>query len=156
MQFCTMVKLNFPDFRFSLKSKENKTFIFDIIRKKWMLLSPEEWVRQHCIHYLINFKDYPVGLIQVEKKLKVNRREKRYDLVGFNRDGSIALLVECKAPTVPITQKSFDQVAQYNFVLNSDFLMITNGLHHFYCQMDFREKKYLFLKDLPSFNAVMK
>ena len=121
-----------------------------------MLLSPEEWVRQHCIHYLINFKDYPVGLIQVEKKLKVNRREKRYDLVGFNRDGSIALLVECKAPTVPITQKSFDQVAQYNFVLNSDFLMITNGLHHFYCQMDFREKKYLFLKDLPSFNAVMK
>ena len=156
MQFCNMEKLNFPLYQFSLKSKENKTFIFDAVRKKWLVLTPEEWVRQHCIHFLINQKAYPLGLIQVEKKLKVNKREKRYDIVAFNPQGSIALLVECKAPSVPITQDSFDQIAQYNFALNSDYLMVTNGLEHYFCQMDFEQKKYIFLKDFPSFKSIMK
>lgn len=151
-----MEKLKFPEFNLLIKSKENKTFIFDSVRKKWLILSPEEWVRQHCIHYLIDYKGYPWGLIQVEKKLKVNKIEKRYDIIVFNREGAINLLVECKRPNVPITQKTFDQIAQYNLALNSDYLMLTNGLYHYYCQMDFEQKKYVFLKDLPSFKSNLK
>ena len=151
-----MEKLNFPAFNLLVKSKENKTFIFDSIRKKWLVLSPEEWVRQHCIHYLIDYKSYPLSLIQVEKKLKLNRIERRYDIIVFNKDGSINLLVECKRPNVPITQKTFDQIAQYNLTLSSDYLMITNGLNHYYCQMDFKQKKYIFFEDLPSFKSNLK
>ena len=156
MQFCDMEKLNFPVFSLHIKSRENKHFIFDLVRKKWLVLTPEEWVRQHCIHYLINEKGYPLGLIQVEKKLKVNKLEKRYDIVVFNKEGAINLLVECKRTNVPITQKTFDQIAQYNFTLNSEYLMITNGLNHYYYQMDFKQKRYIFLKDLPLFKSLVK
>jgi len=156
MQFCYMEKLNFPAFNLLVKSKENKSFIFDSVRKKWLILSPEEWVRQHCIHYLIDYKSYPLSYIQVEKKLKLNRIERRYDIIVFNKDGSINLLVECKRPNVPITQKTFDQIAQYNLTLSSDYLMITNGLNHYYCQIDLVQKKYIFLKDLPSFKSNVK
>ena len=151
-----MEKLNFPTFNLLVKSKENKTFIFDSLRKKWLILSPEEWVRQNCIRYLIEFKGYPLGLIQVEKKLKVNKIEKRYDIIVYNREGAINLLVECKRPSVPITQKTFDQIAQYNLSLNSNYLMITNGVYHYYYQMDFAQKKYIFLKDLPLFKSSVK
>ena len=151
-----MEKLNFPVFSLHIKSRENKHFIFDLVRKKWLVLTPEEWVRQHCIHYLINEKGYPLGLIQVEKKLKVNKLEKRYDIVVFNKEGAINLLVECKRTNVPITQKTFDQIAQYNLTLNSKYLMITNGLDHYYCQMDFKQKRYIFLKDLPLFKSLVK
>ena len=151
-----MEKLNFPVFSLHIKSRENKHFIFDLVRKKWLVLTPEEWVRQHCIHYLINEKGYPLGLIQVEKKLKVNKLEKRYDIVVFNKEGAINLLVECKRTNVPITQKTFDQIAQYNLTLNSEYLMITNGLDHYYCQMDFKQKRYIFLKDLPLFKSLVK
>ena len=153
MQFCIMEKLNFPKFDFSFKSKENKTFIFDPIRKKWLVLNPEEWVRQHCIQFLLKTKNVPLGFIQVEKKLNVNNTEKRYDLVVFKPDHSIDLLVECKSPKVKITQKTFDQIARYNLVLKSDYLMLTNGLNHFFCKMDFEKRKYLFLPDLPNYNS---
>ncbi|MEK9517037.1 MAG: type I restriction enzyme HsdR N-terminal domain-containing protein [Flavobacteriaceae bacterium] len=148
-----MEKLNFHDFDFSFKSKENKTYIFDPIRKKWLVLNPEEWVRQHCIQFLLKTKNVPLGFIQVEKKLNVNNTEKRYDLVVFKPDHSIDLLVECKSPKVKITQKTFDQIAQYNLVLKSDYLMLTNGLNHFFCKMDFEKRKYLFLPDLPNYNS---
>lgn len=146
-----MEKLNFPMFNLPTKSKENKNFIFDSIRKKWLILTPEEWVRQHCVQYLINNKGYPIGLIQVEKKLKVNQREKRYDIVCFNQEGKINLLVECKRPDVKITQRTFDQISQYNYALKSDLIMITNGLEHYYCKMNFEDKKYVFLDKLPPF-----
>ena len=148
-----MEKLNFHDFDFSFKSKENKTYIFDPIRKKWLVLNPEEWVRQNCIQFLLKTKNVPLGFIQVEKKLNVNNTEKRYDLVVFKPDHSIDLLVECKSPKVKITQKTFDQIAQYNLVLKSDYLMLTNGLNHFFCKMDFEKRKYLFLPDLPNYNS---
>lgn len=148
-----MEKLNFHDFDFSFKSKENKTYIFDPIRKKWLVLNPEEWVRQHCIQFLLKTKNVPLGFIQVEKKLNVNHTEKRYDLVVFKPDHSIDLLVECKSPKVKITQKTFDQIARYNLVLKSDYLMLTNGLNHFFCKMDFEKRKYLFLPDLPNYNS---
>ena len=148
-----MEKLNFPEFDFSFKSKENKSYIFDPIRKKWLVLTPEEWVRQHCIQFLLKIKNVPLGFIQIEKKLSLNNTQKRYDLVVFKPDQSISVLIECKAPTVKLTQKTFDQIARYNSVLKSDHLMLTNGLIHFFCKMDFKKGQYLFLDDLPEYNS---
>lgn len=147
-----MTKLNFSSYSFRFKNSENKTYIFDIIRKKFLLLTPEEWVRQHVLNYLIEDLKYPKSLINVEKLVNVNGLKKRYDIVVFNTDGSFFLLVECKAPEVQITQGTFDQIAQYNFVLKAENLMITNGLNHYFCQMDFENEKYVFLKELPEFS----
>jgi len=123
--------------------------IFDSIRKKFILLTPEEWVRQHVIEFLLNEKKYSKSLINVEKVVKVNGMNKRYDVIVFNSDGSIFLLIECKAPEVKIDQKTFDQIARYNLILNAQYLMVTNGLNHYFCEMDFENEKYTFLKELP-------
>ena len=146
-----MQQLNFPSYKFRFKNNENKLSIFDEIRKKFILLTPEEWVRQHCIHFFTQEKNYPKSLINVEKELFINGRKKRYDSVIFHSDGSINILIECKAPHISITQKTFDQIAQYNLELNADYLMVTNGLQHYYCQMDFDNKRYIFLADLPDY-----
>ena len=149
-----MLELNFPAFNYQLKNNENKTSIFDVIRKKYVILQPEEWVRQHCVHYLISEKKYPKSLMNVEKHIKINNLTKRYDIVIFNPNGEIFLVVECKAPNIKITQDTFDQIARYNLALNAQFLMVTNGLQHFYCQMDYQEKRYSFLKDIPNYNSI--
>src|SRR5690606_4565246 len=113
-----------PHYNFRFKNSENKIAVFDIIRKKFVVLTPEEWVRQHVVHYLINEKGYPMSLINVEKLLLLNGMARRYDVVVFNPDGSIQLLVECKAPVVPISQQTFDQIARYNMILQSTTLMV--------------------------------
>ncbi|MBQ4821946.1 type I restriction enzyme HsdR N-terminal domain-containing protein [Aquimarina sp. MMG016] len=146
-----MQKLNFPAYQFRFKSSENKVSIFDQIRKKFIILTPEEWVRQHTVQYLIEEKKYPKSLINVEKLIKVNDTNKRYDIIIFNPDGSIFLIVECKSNTVKITQETFDQIARYNLELQSEYLMITNGMNHYYCQMNYDEKRYSFLKDIPNY-----
>ena len=146
-----MQALNFPKFTFRFKNSENKVSIFDAIRKKFVILQPEEWVRQHCVQYLIEVKGYPKSLINVEKELKINDLKKRYDIVIFNTDGSIHLIVECKAPKIKIKQDTFDQVARYNLALNATYLMVTNGLNHYYCVMDFVAKKYEFLGYIPDY-----
>ncbi len=146
-----MQKLNFPSFSFRFKNSENKLSIFDEIRKKFIILTPEEWVRQHVVWFLISEKKYSKNYINIEKSITINKRKKRYDIVVYKPDGSIFLLVECKAPDVVITQETFDQIARYNLVLKADYLMITNGLEHFFCQIDFIEKKYTFLQELPNF-----
>jgi len=145
-------QLNFPTYPFRIKNSENKLSIFDDIRKKFIVLTPEEWVRQHCVLYLMTEKKYPKSLINVEKELLINGRKKRYDIVVFNTDGSIHILIECKAPKINITQKTFDQIAQYNLKLNADLLMVTNGLNHYYCQMDYDNERYQFLKDIPEYS----
>ena len=146
-----MQKLNFPQFEYRFKSTENKVSIFDVIRKKFIILQPEEWVRQHCVHYLINEKKYPKSLINVEKELNINGLKKRYDIVIFNPDGSILLIVECKSHDITINQNTFDQIARYNLALNAEFLMVTNGLNHYYCQMDTEAERYQFLRDIPNY-----
>ena len=146
-----MQALNFPKFSFRFKNSENKVSIFDPIRKKFVILQPEEWVRQNCLQVLLQEKKYPKSLINVEKELRVNDLKKRYDIVVYNPDGSIHLIVECKAPSIPITQSTFDQIAQYNLTLNATYLMVTNGLNHYYCQMDFKSECYTFLKDIPDY-----
>lgn len=146
-----MQPLNFPNYTFRFKNSENKMSIFDEIRKKFIQLTPEEWVRQHVVQFLIEEKNYPKSYINVEKVVKVNGMSKRYDIVVFNPDGSIFLLIECKAPEINISQTTFDQIARYNMILNANFLMVTNGLNHYFCQMDFQKKTYHFLKELPHF-----
>ncbi|UUV21152.1 type I restriction enzyme HsdR N-terminal domain-containing protein [Paenimyroides aestuarii] len=144
-----MRDLNFPKFEFRFKINENKRFIFDEIRKKYVLLTPEEWVRQHVVRFLIDVKNYPKSYINVEKVVKINNMNKRYDVVVFAPNGSIFLLVECKEPNVKINQTVFDQIARYNLSLNAAFLMVTNGLNHYYCKLDYKNSKYQFLADLP-------
>ena len=146
-------KLNFPEFSFRFKNSENKVSIFDCIRKKFVILQPEEWVRQHCVLYLMEVKKYPISLINVEKELTINDLKKRYDIVIFNPNGTIHLIVECKAPKININQTTFDQIARYNTALNATYLMVTNGLNHYYCQMDFENERYQFLKDIPEYSA---
>ncbi len=148
-----MQSLNFPDYTFRFKSNENKPLIFDEIRKKFVVLTPEEWVRQHTLHFLITEKKYPASHINVEKQIKLHDTIKRYDIVVYNNDGSIHLIVECKAPKIKIDQQVFDQIARYNFVLNADYLMVTNGLEHYFCQMDFKAEEYIFLEELPEKNS---
>nr|WP_314834508.1 type I restriction enzyme HsdR N-terminal domain-containing protein [uncultured Flavobacterium sp.] len=148
-----MQKLNFPFYTFRFKNSENKVSIFDEIRKKFIILTPEEWVRQHVVQFLLEEKKYPKSLINVEKVLKINGLRKRYDVVVFNSDGSIFILIECKAPEIKISQATFDQIARYNMTMNSEFLMVTNGLNHYFCQMDFENEKYTFLENLPNYNC---
>ena len=147
-----MQVLNFPAYDFRFKNTENKVYIFDVVRKKFVVLQPEEWVRQHVVHYLIFEKNYPLSLINVEKQLQVNNLKRRYDVVVFQPNGSIRILIECKAPEISITQVTFDQIAQYNMQLQSDYLMVTNGLQHFYCEIDHRQEKYTFLEHIPDFS----
>jgi hypothetical protein len=146
-----MQKLNFKDYTFRFKNSENKVAIFDDIRKKFILLTPEEWVRQHVVRYLVEDKKFPRSHVNVEKIIKINGLIKRYDVVVFKPDGSIFLLVECKAPAVQISQQVFDQIARYNMSLNAVHMMVTNGLNHYFCQMDHEQEKYLFLPDLPEY-----
>lgn len=146
-----MQRLSFPTYEFRFKNSKNKVHIFDEIRKKFILLQPEEWVRQHVIKYLMIEKKYPKSLINVEKELMVNGLRKRYDVVVYNSNGGIELIVECKAPTIIITQITFDQIARYNLAMQGNFLMLTNGLNHYYCKMDYEKEKYIFLKEIPPY-----
>lgn len=143
--------MNFPVYSFRFKNSENKVSIFDEIRKKFILLTPEEWVRQHVVQFLLQDKKYSKSYINVEKLIKINDLSKRYDVVVFQPNGEIFLLIECKAPEVPISQQTFDQIARYNLVLKAKYLMVTNGLNHYFCQMDFENEKYVFLKELPEY-----
>lgn len=147
-----MQALNFSAYDFRFKSSENKVHIFDVIRKKFVVLQPEEWVRQHAVHYLLWDKKYPKSHINVEKQLTLNTLKKRYDIVVFNPDGSIEILVECKAPGTKISQTVFDQIARYNMQLRAKFLMVTNGMEHYYCKMDLEQEKYTFLEHIPDFS----
>ncbi|CAM1348375.1 Restriction endonuclease subunit R (fragment) [Tenacibaculum halocynthiae] len=117
-----------------------------------MVLTPEEWVRQHFVKFLINEKKYPTTLIAIEKQLTINNLKKRTDIVIFSPNGTPNIIVECKAPKVKITQATFDQIARYNLKLNAQFLIVTNGLEHFYCMLDTENERYIFLKDIPSYN----
>ncbi len=144
-----MQKLNFPAYSFRYKNKENKPYIFDIVRKDYYLLTPEEWVRQHVIHYLIKEKNYSPLLISVEKQLDINGLKRRFDIVVFDKKLKPYLLIECKAPQIPIDQKTFDQANRYNWLLKAPYLLLTNGLKHYICEIDFDENKYKFLTEIP-------
>lgn len=146
-----MQKLNFPQYSFRFKNNQNKVAVFDDSRKKFVILTPEEWVRQNCVKFLQTEKNYPLSLINVEKQFKIAGLTKRYDIVVFEPDGNIQVIVECKAPSVKITQETFDQIARYNLTLKANFLMVTNGIEHYFCKMDYENENYIFLKEIPEY-----
>jgi type I site-specific restriction endonuclease len=144
-----MYKLNLPQFEYKLKKEEGKVWIFDGIRKKFIVLTPEEWVRQHFIHYLTQEKKYPRALIKVEGGLIYNQLQKRTDIVVFNRDGAPWMIVECKSPTIPVSPLTLSQASVYNSTLKAEFLTVTNGLTHYCARIDWLERSSTLLDDTP-------
>jgi len=147
-------KLSLPAYDFRYIERENRKFIFDIIRKKYVLLTPEEWVRQNFIRYLLEEKGYIQSLVRVEMFFKLNKLAKRADIALFDRNGQPKVLVECKSPKVAISQAVFEQVARYNLSFKVDFLIVTNGMQHFCCKMDYEKKSYDFVNEIPFFEMI--
>jgi hypothetical protein len=143
--------LNLPPYPFKIIDQDGQLSLFDEIRKKNIIITPEEWVRQHFVQYLIKEKNYPKSLIKLEGGHKLYGKQKRSDIIAFNSIGDKVLLVECKAPSVTIDQKVFDQVAHYNIVHKIALLAVTNGLQHFYCRINFEQKNYQFIEELPNY-----
>ena len=148
------MQLNLPVYNFRTTQKEGRTFIFDALRRRWVKLTPEEWVRQHLVRYLIEEKGFPASLIAVERSLRFNQQDFRADVVVFSTEGKPLLVVECKAPEVKITQKVFDQIVRYNFEFQVDFLIVTNGMAHFCCKIDKSNLTYEFLREIPDYKEI--
>ena len=150
-----MHKLNLPDFTPRMREeKSGKQEIFDPVRKKFVRLTPEEWVRQNFLNFMVSYLGFPASLIVVEAELTYNQLKKRFDILACLTDGTPCLVVECKASAVEVTQAVFDQVAMYNMTLLVDYLVVTNGLTHYACRIDHDKRTYTFLKDIPTFDLI--
>lgn len=149
-----MELLNLPDYSHRLRLSPSKDKIFDSIRKKYVALTPEEWVRQNFIAFLTQELHYPPGLLALEYPLSLNGLSKRCDLVVFNSMGESRMILEFKASSVKIDQKVFDQIALYNLKLKVDYLIVSNGLSHFCCRMDYLKNSYQFLEEIPVFEVI--
>ncbi|HEY2580581.1 MAG TPA: type I restriction enzyme HsdR N-terminal domain-containing protein [Mucilaginibacter sp.] len=149
-----LLPLQLPPYPFKITDQNGQLVLFDMIRKKDIILTPEEWVRQHFVQYLINQKHYPKSLIKLEGGHKLNGLAKRSDIVVYNSAGNKILLVECKAPSVTIDQKTFEQVARYNLTHKVNLLAVSNGLQHYYCRIDFENKGYQFIEELPDYREL--
>jgi len=148
-----MQELNLPKYNFRLKEENKIIYIFDQFRKKYLVLTPEEWVRQNFIRFLVEEKKYPVSLISIEVGLKYNTLQKRADVLIYNTLGQPYLMIECKAPGVKISQETFHQIAIYNMSFRVSYLVVTNGLDHFCCSMDYTTNTYHFLREVPEFGS---
>ena len=146
-----MKALSFPKYNFKIKDEDNKTLIFDEFRKKWIVLTPEENVRQHLCRYLNKELDYPKGLISIEKQITVNSLTKRFDIVVYNNDGKPSLLVECKAPNIKLDTETLNQVLRYNIALKCNIILFTNGIDIHCCKVNFNDATISFLKNIPNF-----
>ena len=151
-----MERLNLPTYSFNIKLIEQRKYIFDFIRKKFAILTPEEWVRQNFLRFLVEDKKYPASLIAVEMEFKLNNLSKRSDAVVHDKNGKPFLILEFKAPDIKINQKVFDQIARYNMKLNVDFLIVSNGMEHFCCKIDYEKQDYIFLNEVPEFGQIVK
>ncbi len=149
-----MITLNLPKYQLKTKIENGKQLIFDDIRKKFLVLTPEEWVRQNFIKYLIHDKSFPASLMNVEGGLNLNGNRFRADLLIYNKQAEPLVLVEFKAPHVNITQDSFDQIARYNIIYKVPYLIVSNGLKHYFCKVDYEQMTYVFECEVPSFNAL--
>ncbi|HOX78223.1 MAG TPA: type I restriction enzyme HsdR N-terminal domain-containing protein [Bacteroidales bacterium] len=146
-----MIKLNFPEFEFKREIRDGKELIFDPVRRRFVALTPEEWVRQHAIRYLTGYKNVPVSLIRIEAVIKLFRTKKRFDLVVSDRNGNALLLAEFKSPAVAVTQSVLDQAVRYNLALKVKYLVLSNGIQHVYCQVGNDPGSLKLLDDLPEF-----
>lgn len=149
-----MLSLNLPPYATKIAVRDGKNSIWDIIRRKYVALTPEEWVRQHFVHFLVEHKGYPVSLLANEVALTLNGTSRRCDTVLYNRTLSPRMIIEYKAPHIPITQKVFDQISRYNLVFRVDYLIVSNGLSHYCCRMDYDHQSYEFLKDVPEYREL--
>jgi len=150
-----MQKLNLPEYDLKLKTQSGRTMVFDPFRSKYLVMTPEELVRQLFARYLVEEKDYPASLMATEYSLTLNKMSKRCDIVVFNRNGKPLVLVECKSPDVSIGREVFDQVARYNMVFKVGYLLITNGLKHYCCRVDHQLGTVEFLDDIPVYAALL-
>jgi hypothetical protein len=148
-------KLNLPEYKFRIKKEEDKSYIFDDFRKKYVLLTHEEWVRQNFLMFLITDLDFPQSLISVEAGLKLYKTQKRTDIVVYDKQGVPILMVECKAPEIAINEKVFDQIVRYNMALQVNYLVVTNGLNHYCCRLDYKNNTYDFLKSIPNYTNIL-
>ena len=149
-----MLSLNLPPYATKIALRDGKNAIWDIIRRKYVALTPEEWVRQHFVHFLIEHKGYPVSLLANEVALTLNGTSRRCDTVLYDRTLSPRMIIEYKAPHIPITQKVFDQISRYNLVFRVDYLIVSNGLSHYCCRMDYASNSYQFLAEVPEYGVV--
>ncbi len=146
------MQLNLPAYEVKIRKNEGKgDDIFDTFRRKYVRLTPEEWVRQHFLHFLCSEKHYPASLMSVEKSLMINGMPRRFDAVVYKNNGTPLLLIEFKAPEIKLSQTVFDQVARYNLALQADYLIISNGILHYCCKMDYEKQRYYFLKNIPDY-----
>ena len=148
------MRLNLPPYPARVKEADGRRQIFDILRRKYVALTPEEWVRQHFIHYLIGYKGYPAALLANEVPLQVGEKRVRADSVLYDRQLRPRLIIEYKAPTLPLTQKVFDQITVYNLLLHVDYLIVSNGLETYICKMDYTNHTYRFLEMIPDYKNI--
>ncbi len=149
-----MYSLNLPPYEVKLAERHGRKVIFDRLRKRYVALTPEEWVRQHFVHFLLAHKGYPEGLLANEVQLELNGTRKRCDTVLYDRDLRAKLIVEYKAPHIEITQAVFDQITRYNLVLKVEYLVVSNGLVHYCCRIDYAANSYTFLPDIPLYTQL--
>jgi type I site-specific restriction endonuclease len=150
-------RLSFPEYDFKIQSASQNgqsLKIFDIIRRKYVSLTPEEWVRQHLLHFLVNERKFPQSLLSVEKKVLVNRLERRTDIVVFSNTLKPIVLIECKAPTVKLSQLTFDQAARYNMTLGVMYFIVSNGFDTHCCMLNHQMQSYNFLKEIPLYEQL--
>lgn len=146
-----MLTLNLPAFPIKVDNRDDRTVVFDVIRRRYVALTPEEWVRQHFVHFLLEHKGYPQALLANEVQVQLNGTKKRCDTVLYRRDLTARMIIEYKAPEIVITQKVFDQITRYNMVLKVDYLIVSNGLQHYCCRIDYEQNSYTFLEDIPMY-----
>ena len=146
-----MFRLNLPQYEIKIGEKDGRRTIFDFLRRKYVALTPEEWVRQHFTHFLVAQKGYPKGLLANEVELRVGEKRLRCDTVLYNKEGQPRMIVEYKAPTIQLQQKTFDQISVYNLLLHVDYLIVSNGLQHYCCKMDYEGQKYVFVEGIPDY-----
>ena len=149
-----MFRLNLPQYEIKISEKDGKRMIFDFLRRKYVALTPEEWVRQHFVHFLIEHKGYPKGLIGNEIELQIGAKRLRCDSILYNKMAQPQMIIEYKAPTIPIQQKVFQQISTYNLLLKVDYLIVSNGIQHYCCKMDYNNQKCLFLEGIPEYEKL--
>lgn len=149
-----MVQLNLPPYNIKVKNEDGRRKIFDILRRKYFIITPEEWVRQHFIHFLIDHKGYPVSLLANEVALSVGDKVIRADSILYDKNLSPRMIIEYKAPHIKLTQKVFDQISAYNLLLHVDYLIVSNGIETYICKMDYAQQTYVFLETVPDYKSL--
>ncbi len=149
-----MYQLNLPTYDLRLRRTGNRDMIFDVLRRKYVALTPEEWVRQHFVHFLIEHKGYPTALLANEIELRIGEKHLRADTLLYNKELRPHMLIEYKSPTIALTQKVFDQISAYNLLLHADYLIVSNGMQHICCRMDYEQNTYHFLEEIPDYSEL--